>query len=108
MKRTQVLSSSSVLPYVGIALTLGLTVFAGPALAEIPTGGIETITTDLWDFFIQNIGLMIVGLAILGALIGAMVANPGRGIATAICAAAIGAFIGAVPTLAEYVIGLGA
>ena len=94
--------------YAGIVIVLGVTAFAGPALAQIPAGGIETITTDLWDFFIQNIGLMIVGLAILGALIGAMVANPGRGIATAICAAAIGAFIGAVPSLAEYVIGLGA
>lgn len=101
-------SAAAVRTYVGVAVILGVTAFAGPAFAQIPAGGIETITTDLWDFFIQNIGLMIVGLAILGALIGAMVANPGRGIATAICAAAIGAFIGAVPTLAEYVIGLGA
>ncbi|QQP93812.1 hypothetical protein IGS68_34370 (plasmid) [Skermanella sp. TT6] len=89
------------------AIVLGLTAFAGPALAQIPANGIETFTQDIWDFMIQNVGLMIVGLAIIGALLGAMVGDPGRGIGKAIVGAAIGAFIGGVPLLAEYVLGLG-
>src|SRR4051812_27237427 len=93
--------------YLGVALTLGLIAVAGPAMAEIPSGGITTFTTDIWTFMIQNVGLMIVGLAIIGALLGAMVGDPGRGIGKAIVGAAIGAFIGGVPVLAEYVLGLG-
>lgn len=89
------------------AIVLGLIAFAGPALAQIPANGIETFTQDIWDFMIQNVGLMIVGLAIIGALLGAMVGDPGRGIGKAIVGAAIGAFIGGVPLLAEYVLGLG-
>ena len=89
------------------AAALGLNGVAGPALAQIPAGGIETFTTDIWDFLIANVGLMIVGLAIIGALLGAMVGDPGRGIGKAIVGAAIGAFLGGVPVLAEYVLGLG-
>jgi hypothetical protein len=36
-----------------------------------------------------------------------MVGDPGRGIGKAIVGAAIGAFIGSVPVLAEYVLSLG-
>lgn len=92
--------------YVAIALSVGIVCAAGPAFAQIPTGGLETFTQDIWDFMIRNIGLMIVGLAIIGALIGAMVGDPGRGIGRAIVGAAIGAFIGAVPATATYVLGL--
>ena len=45
-----------------VAAALGLSAVAGPALAQIPAGGIETFTTDIWDFMIANVGLMIVGL----------------------------------------------
>jgi hypothetical protein len=92
--------------HLAAAVAAGLICAAGPAVAALPTGGIETFTTDIWDFMIRNIGLMIVGLAIIGALIGALVGDPGRGIGRAIVGAAIGAFIGAVPAVAEYVLGL--
>jgi hypothetical protein len=104
---TTATAAVSVRTYVGICLVLGLTVVAGPAVAQIPDGGITTFTEDIWTFMIENIGLMVVGLAIIGALLGAMVANPGQGIGRAIVGAAIGAFLAGVPALAEYVIGLG-
>jgi hypothetical protein len=98
----------SVRTYVGICLVLGLTVVAGPAMAQgIPSNGLDTFREDIWTFMIENVGLLVVGLAILGALIGAMVSNPGQGIGRAIVGAAIGAFIAGVPALSEYVIGLG-
>lgn len=90
-----------------LLVAVGLSAVAMPALAQIPAGGIQTFTTDIWQFMIANVGLMIVGLAIIGALLGAMVGDPGRGIGRAIVGAAIGAFLGGVPILAEYVLGLG-
>lgn len=100
-------TAAAVRPYVGIALMLGLTVFAGPALAQIPGNGLETFRQDLWDFLISNVGLLVVGCAIIGAILGAMVANPGQGVGRAIMGAALGAFLGGIPALSEYVIGLG-
>ncbi len=108
MKSNNAVSSTAVRTYVGIAVVLGLTVFAGPAMAEIPVNGIDTFRDDIWTFLIENVGLLVVGLAIIGALIGAMVSNPGQGIGRAIVGATIGAFIAGVPALSEYVIALGA
>lgn len=101
-------TASSVRSYLGIVLVLGLTTFAGPALAQLQGSGLETFRDDIWTLLIENVGLMVVGLAIIGALIGAMVADPGRGVGRAIAGGAIGAFLGGVPATAEYVIGLGA
>lgn len=92
---------------IALVVAVGLSAVAGSALAQIPAAGIQTFTTDIWEFMIANVGLMIVGLAIIGALLGAMVGDPGRGIGRAIVGAAIGAFLGGVPILAEYVLGLG-
>lgn len=97
----------SVRTYVGICLVLGLTVVAGPAMAQIPVTGINTFREDIWTFMIENVGLLVVGLAVIGALLGAMVANPGQGVGRAIVGATIGAFLASVPALSEYVIGLG-
>lgn len=95
-------------PYVGAALILGLTSLAGPALAQgIPSGGIETFRDDIWTFFIENVGLMVIGLGLLGALIGAMIAQPGRGLAQAVVVGALGCMLAAVPAMSEYFLGLG-
>jgi hypothetical protein len=107
MRSMTTVSAATLRTYVGTALVIGLTVVAGPAMAQIPGGGLETFREDIWTFMIENVGLLVVGLAILGALIGAMVSNPGQGIGRAIVGAAIGAFIAGVPALSEYVIGLG-
>lgn len=94
-------------PYLGTVLVLGLSVFAGPAMAAIPLGGIETFRDDIWNFFIENVGLMVIGLGLLGALLGAMIAQPGRGLAQAIVIGVLGCMLAAVPAISEYVLGLG-
>ena len=104
MKQKQALSSSSILPCVGIALALGLTVFAGPALAQIPVERIDTFRDDIWTFMIENVGLMVVGLAIGGALLGGMVSSPGKGVAGAILGCVFGVVLAAVPAISEYAV----
>lgn len=94
-------------PYLGAALVVGLAVAAGPALADIPTGGIDTFRDDIWNFFIENVGLMVIGLGLLGAILGAMIAQPGRGLAQAVVVGALGCMLAAVPAMAEYFLGLG-
>lgn len=107
MNKHTMTTTPSALPYVGIALVLGLTAFAGPAAAQIPTGGIENVTTDIWDFFIEYVGLAVVGLAIIGGLIGAAVTDTGRGLGKAIIGVFLGAMLGAAPAMAEYALNSG-
>ena len=106
MRSMTTVPASTLRTYVGTAMVLGLTVFAGPAMAEIPDTGLTDFTEDIWDFMIENVGLMVIGLAVIGALLGAMVSNPGQGIGRAIVGLAIGSVLGAVPAFAEYVIEL--
>ena len=89
-----------------LMLTAAVVLTANPAFAQIEEGGLGTFTQDIFDFMIDNVGLMIVGLGMIGALIGAMISNPGEGIGRAIVCAAIGSFIGAIPAIAQYTVGL--
>lgn len=104
MKKNHSAMTPSVLPYVGIALVLGLTVFAGPAMAQIPVDRIDTFRDDIWTFMIENVGLMVVGLAIGGALLGGMVSSPGRGVAGAVLGCVFGVVLAAVPAISEYAV----
>ena len=104
MKSNNAVSATDVRTYVGIALVLGLTVFAGPAMAQIPVDRINDFREDIWTFMIENVGLMIVGLGIGGALLGGMVSNPGRAVGGAIVGCAMGIGLAAVPAISEYAV----
>lgn len=93
--------------YLPALAAMVVVVASGPALAQMPTGGIDQFTQAIWDFMIQNVGLCIIGLALIGALFGAMAADPGRGVGRAVLCGMIGAVLGSVPAIAEWVISLG-
>ena len=93
--------------YLPIAVA-ALLITANPAFAQLQSTGLETITIDIWDFMIQNVGLLVVGMAVIGALIGAMISNPGQGIGRALVGLAIGATLGAVPAMSTYVLSFAA
>lgn len=94
-------------PYVGIALMLGLTVFAGPAFAAADIGvtGVEEFGRGIWEFMIENVVLIALVLGALGALIGGMFGNPAQAVGRAIVCGGLGVLAASIPTFAEWAMG---
>lgn len=92
-----------------VALTIGLSAIAHPALAQgLPANGLDTFMESIWDFLIENVVLMMIGLGAIGALIGGMVGDPGRAVGRAIACFALGAVAASIPAVSEWALSLGA